>query len=178
MLQNFLFESEEVPWDSMQFMTGHINYGGRVTDDIDRILLISLLNKCYGEHILRPGVIFNAPVTAKKRGQRRKTRAHEEFFFFGNKNYQIPIENETLDGVQRYIESLPNIDEPEICGMHKNASISYSLLASEAILKTIINIQQQPVVSKKAQDKDQDSELNNKQSQSPGAQEDEPGTAS
>ena len=87
MLQNFLFESEEVPWDSMQFMTGHINYGGRVTDDIDRILLISLLNKCYGEHILRPGVIFNAPVTAKKRGQRRKTKVVEEFFFFGNRNY-------------------------------------------------------------------------------------------
>lgn len=52
MLQNFLFDSEEIPWDSMQFMTGHINYGGRVTDDIDRILLICLLKKCYGEHIL------------------------------------------------------------------------------------------------------------------------------
>ena len=54
MLQNFLFESEEIPWDSMQFMTGHINYGGRVTDDNDRILLISLLKKCYGEKILDP----------------------------------------------------------------------------------------------------------------------------
>ena len=51
MLKNFLFESEEIPWDSMQFMTGHINYGGRVTDDNDRILLMSMLNKCYGKAI-------------------------------------------------------------------------------------------------------------------------------
>jgi hypothetical protein len=41
-----LQEAEEIPWDSMQFMTGHINYGGRVTDDNDRILLISLLKNC------------------------------------------------------------------------------------------------------------------------------------
>ena len=51
MLQNFLFESEEIPWESMQFMTGHINYGGRVTDDNDRILLMSMLKKCYGKAI-------------------------------------------------------------------------------------------------------------------------------
>lgn len=33
----------------MMYMTGHINYGGRVTDDIDRILLLSLLENCYGK---------------------------------------------------------------------------------------------------------------------------------
>lgn len=57
MLQNFLFESEEIPWDSMEFMTGHINYGGRVTDDNDRILLMSLLRKCYGQHVIDPKYI-------------------------------------------------------------------------------------------------------------------------
>ena len=31
----------------MQFMTGHINYGGRVTDDMDRVLLQCLLKECY-----------------------------------------------------------------------------------------------------------------------------------
>lgn len=149
MLQNFLFESEDIPWDSMQFMTGHINYGGRVTDDIDRILLICLLKKCYGEQILEPGLVFNQPGAAKKRGARRKKQVHTDFFFFGNPNYRIPQQNETLDGVQAYIDNLPNTDEPEICGMHRNASISYQLLAGDAILRTIINIQQQPVVSKR-----------------------------
>ena len=52
MLENFIFESEQIPWDSMLYMTGHINYGGRVTDDNDRILLLALLKNCYGHQIL------------------------------------------------------------------------------------------------------------------------------
>lgn len=56
MLQNFIFEAEKIPWQSMLYMTGHINYGGRVTDDNDRILLMSLLEKCYGHHILDPNL--------------------------------------------------------------------------------------------------------------------------
>ena len=55
MLRNFLNENENVPWDSMMFMTGHINYGGRVTDDLDRLLLLSILNKYYTPEVLQDG---------------------------------------------------------------------------------------------------------------------------
>jgi dynein heavy chain len=58
MTKNFLFESETIPWDSMKFMTGHINYGGRVTDEHDLILLNSMLNKCFGEEILDSDVFI------------------------------------------------------------------------------------------------------------------------
>jgi len=44
MLKNFLVENEEIPWDALKFMTGHINYGGNVTDDFDRILLMNILS--------------------------------------------------------------------------------------------------------------------------------------
>ena len=50
MLRLFLDSNDEVPWDSLTFITGHINYGGRVTDDNDqRCLLISLENYCQGD---------------------------------------------------------------------------------------------------------------------------------
>jgi dynein heavy chain len=43
MIKNFLLENDEIPWDAMKFMTGQINYGGRVTDDFDRQLLMTIL---------------------------------------------------------------------------------------------------------------------------------------
>jgi len=45
MLQLFLDSMDEVPWDACIYTFGHINYGGRVTDDNDRICLIKILNK-------------------------------------------------------------------------------------------------------------------------------------
>ena len=48
----FLEEQDEIPWDAMLYVTGHINYGGRVTDDWDRVCLISILKKYYTADIL------------------------------------------------------------------------------------------------------------------------------
>lgn len=48
-----------------------------------------------------------------------------------------------------YIESLPNVDVPEIFGMHTNASISYQQNESKNLLKTMLNLQIQPVVAAK-----------------------------
>lgn len=47
-----LNEQEQIPWDALLFVTGHINYGGRVTDDWDRRCLISILKKFYISDIL------------------------------------------------------------------------------------------------------------------------------
>ena len=41
-----------MPWDAMLYMTGHINYGGRVSDDWDRVCLLSILKKYYNQDIL------------------------------------------------------------------------------------------------------------------------------
>jgi len=45
-------ENDEVPWDSLLFISGHINYGGRVTDDWDRRCLIIMLKQFFNKQIL------------------------------------------------------------------------------------------------------------------------------
>lgn len=151
MLRNFIEDAEEIPWDSMQFMTGHINYGGRVTDDNDRILLISLLKNCYSQQILDPSLIYNQHPQKKRTSivKKRKQDKPAEFSFFDSKLYKIPKPNNNINDVQSFIESLPNSDMPEIFGMHKNASISYQQNESNSLIKTILNVQIPPVVADK-----------------------------
>lgn len=60
MLRNFLVDADETPWDAMKYMTGQINYGGRVTDDWDRILLLNILQRFYTEEILLDNYQFSA----------------------------------------------------------------------------------------------------------------------
>lgn len=50
-LRRMLEEQAEIPWDALQYVTGDINYGGRVTDDNDRTLLLRILRKYYGPHV-------------------------------------------------------------------------------------------------------------------------------
>jgi len=47
MLKIFLDEQDEIPWEALLYVTGHINYGGRVTDDNDRRCLLTSLEKYY-----------------------------------------------------------------------------------------------------------------------------------
>ena len=52
MFLNSVGADDRVPWDAMLYMTGHINYGGRVTDDWDRVCLLSILKKYYNQTLL------------------------------------------------------------------------------------------------------------------------------
>lgn len=49
----FLDESNKIPFAALKYLTAECNYGGRVTDDKDRRLIITLLDDYFNEDILK-----------------------------------------------------------------------------------------------------------------------------
>lgn len=116
-LKMFLEEQPYVPWDALTYVTGQINYGGRVTDDWDRRCLMSILSRFYTPEILEDGYKFSPSGI-----------------------YYAP-EEAPLESYVDYIDKLPMEDDPEIFGMHENANIASQMQETQQILKTCLSIQ-------------------------------------
>jgi dynein heavy chain len=101
MLKMFLDDQEDIPWDSLNYMTGEINYGGRVTDHWDLRCLMEMLKKFYCPEALDEGYFFD----------------EEEVYF-------CPKVEKWQD-FMNYIDSLPLVDNPSVFGLSSNANISY-----------------------------------------------------
>lgn len=54
LLQMYCLSTKEIPWDALQYITGEINYGGRVTDSWDQRTLKTVLWNFFGPHTLEP----------------------------------------------------------------------------------------------------------------------------
>lgn len=118
MLRNFLNTSESnVPWDAIKFMTGEINYGGRVTDDWDRRCLMGILG------------IYMTPQVLD-----------DDYRFSVSGKYRVPTDGD-INTFKTYAESLPLTDHPEIFGMHENANITFQKQESDVILNITLSIQ-------------------------------------
>ena len=52
MFQLFINEYDTIPFEAISYLTGECNYGGRVTDDWDRRLLLTMLADFYNPQII------------------------------------------------------------------------------------------------------------------------------
>lgn len=60
-LQLFVDKYEQVPFEAITYLTGECNYGGRVTDDWDRRLLMTILADFYNKDVIdQPRHAFSA----------------------------------------------------------------------------------------------------------------------
>jgi len=116
-LRRFLEEQDEVPWDALRYVTGQINYGGRVTDDWDRRCLMSILGIYIKTDVLGDGYRFSASGT-----------------------YYAPPVGSLADCL-KYFNQLPANDDPEIFGMHENANVTYNRAESLALIGTVLSLQ-------------------------------------
>jgi len=116
-LRRFLEEQELLPWDALNYVTGQINYGGRVTDDWDRRCLMSVLS------------IYMVPEILT-----------EDYKFSKSGTYYAPplgSKQQTLD----YFDQLPLADDPEVFGMHENANVTFNTNESLALMAALLGLQ-------------------------------------
>ncbi|XP_053321162.1 dynein axonemal heavy chain 3-like [Spea bombifrons] len=100
-LQMFLNEYDHTPLDAITYLTGECNYGGRVTDEHDRRLLLSLLDIFICEAII----------------------TEDSYSFSPSGKYFAP-KNGSHDSYVEYIKSLPLNTDPEVFGLHVNGNIT------------------------------------------------------
>lgn len=117
MLKIFL-EEEEIPWDALLYVTGKINYGGRVTDDKDLRCLSVTLEKYYCPDNLT-----------------------DEYEYDETAKYKPPPTGCTVNQIKDYIDNLPADEMPSIFGLHDNANISYQRQESDLLVDKILSIQ-------------------------------------
>jgi len=117
-LKMFTRNFEEMPWEALTYVTGHVNYGGRVTDDIDRRCLMCILARYYTKNVVDD----------------------DEYKFSESGTYFSPKVG-SHDTLMDYLRSLPMIDNPEVFGMHANANITFQLQETRSIFETVLSIQ-------------------------------------
>merc|ERR1719171_1260999 len=101
-LQMFLDEyPDTVELKALVYLTGECNYGGRVTDDKDRMLLMTLLRTYYCEDALKDGYRL----------------------FSESDAYVAPPEG-PYESYLTFIQNLPMITPPGVFGFHENSNLT------------------------------------------------------
>ncbi|ESP04959.1 hypothetical protein LOTGIDRAFT_184938 [Lottia gigantea] len=120
LLSIYLDTYEETPWDALKYLIAGINYGGHVTDDYDRRLLMTYVNDQFTEAALTT-----------------------PFFRVSSlPTYYIPKDG-PLASYKEYISMLPNIDHPEAFGQHPNADITSQIQDTRILFDTLLSLQPQ-----------------------------------
>ncbi|XP_045146064.1 dynein axonemal heavy chain 12 [Echinops telfairi] len=114
-LQLFINEYDTIPFEAISYLTGECNYGGRVTDDWDRRLLLTMLADFYNP------LVIETPY----------------YRFSPSGNYFAPLKGTYQDYIE-FIKQLPSAQHPEIFGLHENVDISKDLQQTKTLFESLL----------------------------------------
>ncbi|XP_067124238.1 dynein axonemal heavy chain 1-like [Centruroides vittatus] len=117
-LEILVNDYKQVPFKILTYMIGEINYGGKVSDDLDRRCIETLLQ----DYCCQDALIANYCFTEK------------EII------HQLSSES-TYEQYMDYIQNLPLIDSPNLFGLHENAGIVVNQSQTYQILSKISTLQ-------------------------------------
>ncbi|XP_022235820.1 dynein heavy chain 2, axonemal-like [Limulus polyphemus] len=119
-LRLYLDEYEETPWDALKYLIAGITYGGHTTDEWDRRLLFTYINKYFCDDAIK--VPFY------------KLSVLPTFY--------VPKDG-TLHSHIEYINMLPSSDLPEAFGQHQNADIASQVQNASLLFDILLSLQPQ-----------------------------------
>merc|ERR1712054_166544 len=111
---------QPISWTTVQYMVAEVQYGGRITDDLDRELFNSYAAKWLAEEIFKPAFAFNN--------------------FQSDFTYKVPDGLEIIQ-FKDFFDTIPPVDSPLIFGLHTNADLTYRNLESNSMLAVIQDTQ-------------------------------------
>eukprot|EP00949_MAST-11_sp_MAST-11-sp1_P002825 g2825.t1 len=118
--------AQAVSWPTLQYIVSEVQYGGKITDDLDSRLFKTYASMWLTPSTLAPNFTFNPSHTVQ--------RMPKDFI------YSIPDGSE-IDMYRSYISTFPEIDSPEIFGLHPNADMTYRMKEVTELLDTVMDTQ-------------------------------------
>ncbi|XP_043277760.1 dynein axonemal heavy chain 2 [Venturia canescens] len=118
LLQTYLDEYAETPWESLKYMIAEVCYGGHVTDNWDRRLLLAYVQQYFNEEVLTsPYYRLSSLAT-----------------------YYVPRDG-SLESYRDFITMLPTSDKPEAFGQHANAYVASLITDTKIMFQTLMSLQ-------------------------------------
>jgi len=115
-LKIFIESYDFVPFKVLNYIGAEVNYGGRVTDDKDKRLISTIL-----ERYMNPGIL-------------------EDGYKFSESGLYTSVPVGERDDYLEYIKSLPLNPKPEAFGLHENAEITTSQLGVIELIENMITM--------------------------------------
>lgn len=114
--------SGPMSWPTVRYMVGEVQFGGRVTDDVDRVLLASYVASYLGPGTLQPNFTFNPSTPVG--------RVADEFVY-GAPDFQ------EVEQYRSHVVAMPLAQSPEVFGLHPNADLTFRVKESSELLDTL-----------------------------------------
>jgi dynein heavy chain len=111
-----------ISWPTLQYMVCEAQYGGKITDSLDRRLFKTYTQCWLNPQTCQEGFSFNPKVPIFK--------IPDNFSYKVNSFDQI-------GAWHTFIKSMPDIDSPEIFGLHPNADLTFRVKEVTALFTTL-----------------------------------------
>jgi len=108
----------KVPFEALRYLTGECNFGGRVTDDKDRRLIMTILDDYYTEKVFE-----------------------KDYKFSPSGIYYSPEISNDRKFYEDYVDSFPLNPLPEVFGFHENADITKDIKETNLLLSSVLATQ-------------------------------------